>query len=1079
MNSRRVNIWLCKAFVLILILNIFGIRQGFAQYDSVCFYADTLSDRYGHIRFERGEGRYAFDDGAEEWYKKSVKTDRFYKPFARNYIAPWKFVPVGEGDVVTARYDGRKDIDLRKVRFVSEPNAAALPAQLNEAEQTWTVSLRSVAANSAYDVFAVYEGEVIGKLRVVSYAMQQHRVTLVPINEATLDRAAIEQELNAIYNPVGVQFTVDVDERMRGNYDWEAASEKDGLLGLAGTSFWGYDRELKESAEMVNLQQLYQQQAGTLSGAYLFVLDGAKGLEGRKDGLLGEMPRKNRFGYIFAGNSPNTASLSYTIAHELGHGLFTLQHTFDSEYGGRKSEAKTANLMDYAGRKDLAAFQWNIMASPAVFTGTDKAEDGKIKLKSGEYLGFTPDGRIIQARPKDYAGFFDIENSYFIAGFKDNKGNTYKWNGENYINENGDIFYVSDTPITGKVAIWSKSKHPDCYVWYKFIEVKDYTSKDFESIKRLIANDIENGWQPDLVKNASADCLAKAQKEDENFKSALSKVHFTRKASNMQMQILSEIAEFLAGHRTNALTTKKVADDFSIIVSIEGDNTHELDSIKHKAGKYIHIIFSDTEGSLSISNITSSSKDESTLLHVWDLIKTQPWASQAIILYELADLLDKGIEYLKIPESAWSCHGEQNIYKEVVSYLLEVQFPILTANGFLDNQLTPKSKFAFVCGLWDGTVDIVQSVPQLVKLLTCVFHADCSNKASSQWESFKGALIEDEAGNILCQQDEYLCKARQMVSVALEELVADDCKLAHTVGSVVGPIAVMCVGDIAAGEAVLTRLGKVGSGLEYAIKGLQLCDRITDITKPIAKGIKVSTALIKKGGKLLPEIRINGNTILHYVGDKLHIRKWDAETNSYIHTPTDEAKLKDDIAEALTSDVADNVSKLIFRNVSFADFKATFRATEEQYRKAFVLWGEEKWQDLYDYFVKHNLNEGWPPYNGFIKSEKTTLKKGTVLDRYDLNGVSEEDGVHRGLYASPKKVDGSAYSFNDRALKGNESDYKEFYELVVLEEIPVDMGPVMPWFNRQANGIQIRFSDNIENLSKQNKIELINIRKLK
>ncbi|MBQ9471408.1 MAG: hypothetical protein IJU72_10735, partial [Bacteroidales bacterium] len=93
------------------------------------FSTEALSDRYGHVRFERGEGRYAFDDGAEEWYKKSVKTDRFYKPFAKNYVAPWKLVPVGESDVVTARYDGRKDIDLRKVRFVSEPNAAALPAQ--------------------------------------------------------------------------------------------------------------------------------------------------------------------------------------------------------------------------------------------------------------------------------------------------------------------------------------------------------------------------------------------------------------------------------------------------------------------------------------------------------------------------------------------------------------------------------------------------------------------------------------------------------------------------------------------------------------------------------------------------------------------------------------------------------------------------------------------------------------------------------------------------------------------------------------------------------------------------------------
>lgn len=78
----------------------------------------------------------------------------------------------------------------------------------------------------SYDVFAVYEGVVIGKLRVVSYAKQQHKVTLVPINEVRLDKTAIEQELNVIYNPVGVQFTVNVDERMRGNYDGNKNKER-------------------------------------------------------------------------------------------------------------------------------------------------------------------------------------------------------------------------------------------------------------------------------------------------------------------------------------------------------------------------------------------------------------------------------------------------------------------------------------------------------------------------------------------------------------------------------------------------------------------------------------------------------------------------------------------------------------------------------------------------------------------------------------------------------------------------------------------------------------------------------------
>ena len=113
------------------------------------------------------------------------------------------------------------------------------------------------------------------------------------------------------------------------------------------------------------------------------------------------------------------------------------------------------------------------------------------------------------------------------------------------------------------------------------------------------------------------------------------------------------------------------------------------------------------------------------------------------------------------------------------------------------------------------------------------------------------------------------------------------------------PNAVMCVGDVAAGEAVLTRLGKVGSGLKYAIKGLQLCDKVTDITRPLAQGLKVSTALIRKGGKLLPEIRIDGNTILHHIDDKLHIRKWDVGSNNVVDEPLAESELSQKVKEVL------------------------------------------------------------------------------------------------------------------------------------------------------------------------------------
>ena len=871
------------------------------------FNADVLSKKYGQVRFERGPGKYAFDDGKEKWYQKSVKLDRFYKPFAKDYIAPWKLIPEGETDVVTAHYEGKQRIDVSKLVFTSDAKSPALPSSYDETSGMWSIKLPSVASGSAYDVFAVYEGEVLGKLHVVSYVKQRHKVTLVPINDAKLDKTHIERELNAVYTPVGVHFDVEVDERMRGDYSWEVPGEEDKQLSLVGKSFWGYDKELKESTEMLQLQQAYQAKAGTLEGAYLFVLDGAKGLSSSTAFLQGEMPRKSRFGYLF---SKDGEELSKTIAHELGHGLFTLRHTFDSEYAGKKSQKTSSNLMDYAKGTSLAAFQWNVMASPAIFTAADKVEEGEIRLKKGEFLGFTPDGRVIQARPKEYAGIFENESSYFIYKFKDKNGAFYRWTGENYTNDKGTVFEVRDVQVTGKVAVWANSKNPDCYTWYKFIEVKNYTSKDFDSIKSQIAND--DGWSPDLVSGASNDCIVKSQEEklelppikeipsndiNNTADGFFDNLYFAGKASDFQAGILAEIKQVFQNREENTFTGKEIGKDVSIIISIDGDDSPEISSLKNQKNSYLHLIFTIKHGKVEFLRMETSDKFGDKLSHICELIKYKPWAAQAIILYEVADLLDRGIEYLKIPESVWGCTGKDTLYKQIVTSLLELNNPNLIADNMLGQRLSAESKFAFVCGLWNGTVDIVQSVPQIVKLLTCVLHANCKGNIDSQWASFKRMQIYDDQGALLCDSSAYLCKGKELVVAALSDLVADDCKVAHTVGSVVGPVAVMCVGDVATAPAVIARLGKVGSGLKYAIKGLQLCDRITDITRPLAKGLKVSAALVKKAGKLLPEIRIGGKTVLHYFGDQLRIRRFDAVTKQTIDEPIEESVLSDKLSE--------------------------------------------------------------------------------------------------------------------------------------------------------------------------------------
>ena len=356
------------------------------------FDASRLAQGIGPVRFEpSAQARYAFDSGTESWYQRSVKLDEYYKPFAKGYIAPWKLIPTGEQDVVAARYEGEKTIDLSRVRFATSPNSPALPAELHEESKTWSLKLPATDAQSSYDVYATYEGQVIGKLRVVSYPKQRHKLTLVPVNDAKLDKAQIERELNSIYDSVGIHFEVEVDARMRGNYSWDR--DGDGKLSVVGKSFFGRVREVKESAEMEYLKKAYTQLAGTLDGVYLFVVDAAGGLEAQPKDLLGEMPRRSRFGYIFSGNSPNgdVSALSHTIAHELGHGLFTLQHTFDDEYGGTESQGQTRNLMDYTTGKELAAFQWNVLANPAVFTVADKAEEISLHSSESCIVSISPD----------------------------------------------------------------------------------------------------------------------------------------------------------------------------------------------------------------------------------------------------------------------------------------------------------------------------------------------------------------------------------------------------------------------------------------------------------------------------------------------------------------------------------------------------------------------------------------------------------------------------------------------------------------------------------------------------------------
>ena len=333
------------------------------------FDASRLAHDIGLVRFEpSAQGRYAFDDGTESWYQRSVKLDEYYKPFAKDYIAPWKLIPTGEQDVVAARYEGKKTIDLSRVRFATSPDSPALPAELHEESKTWSLKLPAADAQSSYDVFAIYKGEVLGKLRVVSYPKQSYRVRLVSVNGQRVgDVSELSQHLNKIYQQVGVEFRL---------------AETDAFQAELSNGHIKQDlKKLRDSYE--------EQHPLGKDEVCVFVLSSELSKSSKLEDVEGLMPRKSRFGYIFTGNSPNEKSLARTLAHELGHGLFTLQHSFDDEYGGKQSQDETANLMDYTMGSEavqLAAFQWNIISNPAPFTALDRDKEGQLKNSTEDLL---------------------------------------------------------------------------------------------------------------------------------------------------------------------------------------------------------------------------------------------------------------------------------------------------------------------------------------------------------------------------------------------------------------------------------------------------------------------------------------------------------------------------------------------------------------------------------------------------------------------------------------------------------------------------------------------------------------------
>lgn len=291
------------------------------------------------IAFSANNSKYAFDvlpDNA------TATLQKLYKQAGKNFL-PYKAVLNGDTDTVLAAVTSTdSEINLDDIVFKTE-SGAKVDAVRND--KIFILTVRGSLNYAEEQILAtIKQGDkwkVIGAFVLVHISPKEVNVALVPtdeISQSKLDEVITNTQ--KIYNKVGVKinFTkqpvLNIDSVVSGN---SIQTEKNTITSTYST-------------EQQKINSLYQ---STESSYVLFITNKTS-----STGQQGYMRLNGQFGYVF--NSET--ALSKTPAHELGHGIFKLEHPFEVY---KTAEKSTDLLMDYSAGTVLNHQDWKQINDPA------------------------------------------------------------------------------------------------------------------------------------------------------------------------------------------------------------------------------------------------------------------------------------------------------------------------------------------------------------------------------------------------------------------------------------------------------------------------------------------------------------------------------------------------------------------------------------------------------------------------------------------------------------------------------------------------------------------------------------------
>ena len=202
---------------------------------------------------------------------------------------------------------------------------------------------------------------IAGQLSVVRYDPIPLKVALVSVNgtEYPYHLDTLAARLQSIFSQAIVN--VEVQEPIKLQ-----VPEFDNLLDSVPSGFLAnYNNEM----QLIRNRFLAQHEIDD-DTYYLFLIKDSEHPQ-----KLGYMSKKKHFGFIYHDNQGSEQQYIKTIAPELGHGAYHLDHTFQDF--PNLTPGDTDNLMDYALGIHLPKYQWDLIHNPAAnWTLFDGDEEG-------------------------------------------------------------------------------------------------------------------------------------------------------------------------------------------------------------------------------------------------------------------------------------------------------------------------------------------------------------------------------------------------------------------------------------------------------------------------------------------------------------------------------------------------------------------------------------------------------------------------------------------------------------------------------------------------------------------------------